>query len=253
MGKLVKQDPNDEPASKLLERITVEKEQLIKDKKIKKQKDLASISEEVKPFLLPNSWEWCRFGALIMSFANGLYKPNKFYTDNGLVSLRMYNIQQGEIVFDGVRRVEASDDELATYKLEEGDLLINRVNSKELVGKSAIIPKHTEVLLYESMNMRAKPFKKNVSSEYLNLFLMSASANQSIKSFAKEAIGQASINQGQVSSILTPVPPLSEQIRICQKVELLFSVCESFKKRLNQNQKAIQRLAQALTASHKLN
>ena len=135
MGKLVPQNPNDEPASLLLEKIAAEKEQLIKDKKIKKQKPLPPISNEEKSFGLPGLWEWVRFGVLIKSFTNGLYKKSSFYSDSGVISLRMYNIQNGEIDFTDVRRVNVTDDELNQYFLEAGDLLINRVNSKELVGR----------------------------------------------------------------------------------------------------------------------
>ncbi|EWS96491.1 restriction endonuclease [Pseudoalteromonas sp. SCSIO_11900] len=246
IGKLVKQDPNDEPASALLERIAEEKEQLIKDKKIKKQKTPAPITEADKPFDLPDSWEWTPFGTLIQSFANGLYKPSKFYTDDGCISLRMYNIQQGKIVFDDARRVEVTSEELETYKLEANDLLINRVNSKELVGKTAIIPEHSEDLLYESMNMRAKPFKSHLSSEYLNIFMMSAIATKEIASFAKEAIGQASINQGQVSSIPTPLPPFNEQKKICEMVDSLFAICDRLNNEILSSKEIKSNLADSL-------
>jgi type I restriction enzyme S subunit len=234
MGKLVKQDPKDEPAAKLLERIATEKQQLIKDGKIKKQKLLSPITDEEKPFELPKGWEWVRFGLLFKSFSNGLYKPAKFYTDNGVISLRMYNIQYGEVDFNAAKRVEVEPKELEQFLLETDDLLINRVNSKELVGKTAIIPNISEPLVYESMNMRAKPHKEYLSARYLNLFMMTSMAQESISSFAKEAVGQASINQGQVSSIKTPLPPLAEQHFIVTKVVELIGLCDSLKERLNQ-------------------
>ncbi|MEL0636757.1 restriction endonuclease subunit S [Marinomonas sp. TI.3.20] len=246
MGKLVPQDPNDELASKLLERIAAEKAQLIKDKKIKKQKPLLEITEDEKPFELPEGWEWVRFGILFKSFSNGLYKPAKFYTDAGVISLRMYNIQNGCIDFNAAKRVEVVSKELEQFTLEAGDLLINRVNSKELVGKTAIIPKTEEPLVYESMNMRAKPFKRFLSSEYLNLFMMTGIAQESISAFAKEAIGQASINQGQVNSIKTPLPPLEEQHRIVSKIDELMALCDSLKARLTDAQTTQQHLADAL-------
>ncbi|EQB9029673.1 restriction endonuclease subunit S [Vibrio cholerae] len=236
MGKLVPQDPSDEPAAKLLKRIAEEKAQLVKEKKIKKQKALPPISEDEKPFELPSGWEWCRFGSLFKSFSNGLYKPAKFYTDAGVISLRMYNIQDGKIDFEGAKRVEVEPNELEQFLLEKGDLLINRVNSKELVGKTAIIPQLDEPLVYESMNMRAKPFTNYLSAEYLNLFMMTALAQQSISSFAKEAIGQASINQGQVSSMAIPLPTFNEQKRIVLKINELLVICEELKARLKESQ-----------------
>lgn len=236
MGKLVPQDPSDEPAAELLKRIAEEKAQLVKEKKIKKEKALPPISEDEKPFELPSGWEWCRFGSLFKSFSNGLYKPAKFYTDAGVISLRMYNIQDGKIDFEGAKRVEVEPNELEQFLLEKGDLLINRVNSKELVGKTAIIPQLDEPLVYESMNMRAKPFTNYLSAEYLNLFMMTALAQQSISSFAKEAIGQASINQGQVSSMAIPLPTFNEQKRIVLKINELLVICEELKARLKESQ-----------------
>ncbi|EGQ7972517.1 restriction endonuclease subunit S [Vibrio parahaemolyticus] len=236
MGKLVPQDPSDEPATELLKRIAEEKAQLVKEKKIKKQKALPPIAEDEKPFELPSGWEWCRFGSLFKSFSNGLYKPAKFYTDAGVISLRMYNIQDGKIDFEGAKRVEVEPNELEQFLLEKGDLLINRVNSKELVGKTAIIPQLDEPLVYESMNMRAKPFTNYLSAEYLNLFMMTALAQQSISSFAKEAIGQASINQGQVSSMAIPLPTFNEQKRIVLKINELLVICEELKARLKESQ-----------------
>ncbi|EOW0801669.1 type I restriction endonuclease subunit S [Vibrio parahaemolyticus] len=236
MGKLVPQDPSDEPAAELLKRVAEEKAQLVKEKKIKKQKALPPISEDEKPFELPSGWEWCRFGSLFKSFSNGLYKPAKFYTDAGVISLRMYNIQDGKIDFEGAKRVEVEPNELEQFLLEKGDLLINRVNSKELVGKTAIIPQLDEPLVYESMNMRAKPFTNYLSAEYLNLFMMTALAQQSISSFAKEAIGQASINQGQVSSMAIPLPTFNEQKRIVLKINELLVICEELKARLKESQ-----------------
>lgn len=246
MGKLVKQDPTDEPASELLKRIAKEKEALVKAVKIKKQKPLSAITDAEKPFELPEGWEWVRFGELFKSFTNGLYKHSSFYKESGVISLRMYNIQNGHIDFDGTKRVELSIDELEQFSLEKNDLLINRVNSKELVGKSAIIPQFDEPLVYESMNMRAKPFTEFLSSEYLNLFMMSKFAKNSISQFAKEAIGQASINQAQVSSIVTPLPPLSSQRRIVSKHTELMDLCDALADKLSENEIVIAHFANTL-------
>lgn len=247
MGKLVSQDPNDEPASELLKRIEQERSQLVKEGKIKKQKPLPPINDEDKPFELPQGWEYCRFGSLFKSFTNGLYKQEKFYTDKGVISLRMYNIQDGTIDFKGTRRVEVSETELEQYKLEEGDLLINRVNSKELVGKTAIVPKFYEPLLFESMNVRAKPINKQVEARYLNLFMQSAYVKEMLLSYAKEAVGQASINQQQISNIVLPLPPVCEQRKIIEITNNLLVLISTLKSRLQSAQQTQLHLADALT------
>lgn len=236
MGKLVEQYSNDEPASQLLKKINGEKNSLIKSGGLKKQNPSLPISADEAPFELPALWEWCRFGLLFKSFNNGLYKKAGFYTDEGVISLRMYNIQDGKIDFSDVRRVDVDESELDQFALEAGDLLINRVNSKELVGKTALIPHFKESLVFESMNMRARPHLNLVSPEYLNLYMRTRLAREAVFAFAKEAVGQASINQSQVGSLLTPLPPQAEQHRIVAKVEELMTLCERIKARLQSAQ-----------------
>jgi type I restriction enzyme S subunit len=248
MGKLVPQDPDDEPACKLKDEIAKEKEKWVKEGNLKKQKLLPEINEKEKPFSLPESWMWVRFGTLIQSFTNGLYKKGSFYSDTGAISLRMYNIQDGKIVFADIRRVNVTDSELAQYSLEEDDLLINRVNSKELVGKTARIPGYSEPLLFESMNMRAVPHKSHISSGYLNLYLKTKMAKSVLLAHAKEAVGQASLNQGQISSLPLPLPPKSEQPRIVIKVDELMALCDTLKKRINTAQTTQLQLADAMAS-----
>ena len=247
MGKLVPQDPNDEPASELLKRITQEKEQLVKGGKMKKQKPLPPISCDNMPFNLPENWVWCRFGNIIKSLSNGLYKSESHYSNDGIISLRMYNIQNGIIDFSDVRRVKVTDLERYKYILEEGDLLINRVNSKELVGKTAIIPKINEPLLFESMNMRACLFKDIVNAHYINTLFQSEFIKKELSLYAKEAISQASINQQQITDLLIPLPPSIEQKNIVDKVNLLLSLLDQVKYCMDKIKNTQLHLADALT------
>jgi type I restriction enzyme S subunit len=246
MGKLVPQSSSDEPASELLRRINEERSRLVATGQLKKQSLLGHVTDNEQCFPPPNGWAWTRFGATIQSLNNGLYKPAGFYTDSGVISLRMYNIQDGKIVFSDIRRVNIDSDEIDQYRLQAGDLLINRVNSKELVGKTAVIPEVDEPLVYESMNMRARPFVGFVDSLYLNLFMRTRLAKDTLLSHAKEAIGQASLNQGQISSLAMPLPPLAEQHRIVAKVDQLMDLCEQLKTRIYQAQQLNERLASTL-------
>jgi type I restriction enzyme S subunit len=98
--------------------------------------DTASLQE------LPETWEWIPVGTVTESMTNGLYKPTSYYKEDGTASLRMYNIEGGRIIWSGIRRVQLTQREIENYKLEPGDILVNRVNSSELVGKAAVIPEH---------------------------------------------------------------------------------------------------------------
>ncbi|WP_249273323.1 restriction endonuclease subunit S, partial [Salmonella enterica] len=123
MGKLVPQDPNDEPASELLKRIAQEKAQLVKDGKIKKQKPLPPISDEEKPFEIPTNWEWVRFGTIttsrlgkMLDKAKNKGTPKKY--------IRNVNVQWDNISIDDVNEMKFEDNELSEFILRNGDLLI---------------------------------------------------------------------------------------------------------------------------------
>lgn len=248
-GKLTtewrQQNPDVESASKLLARIQAEKAQLIKNKKIKKQKPLPPISEKEKPFPLPEGWEWCRLGALVSSVNNGLYKQESFYSNDGIASLRMYNIQNGEVNFNKIRRVNLTKDELSKYELLENDLLLNRVNSRELVGKTAIIRKESEPLVYESMNMRLRLVNPLIS-EYVNRYLLVSNVREYFFNICKIASGQVSVNQGQVFNLIIPLAPLPEQQAIVVKVEKLLALCDQLENQIADNQTHAEQLMQAV-------
>ena len=245
-GKLVEQNPKDEPASALLKKIKAEKEKLIAEKKLKKEKELPPIKHEEISFEIPENWVWCKLGEISFAANNGLYKPESFYKDSGYISLRMYNIQDGEIKLDKVKRVVLDEKELKNYLLEENDVLVNRVNSKELVGKSALIRNTGEPMVYESMNIRLRLANKNNLAPYINLILLESRARFYFYSSAKVANGQVSINQTQLYELLIPLPPLAEQTRIVQKLDELMQYCNeleaSIKQSESQNEKLLQQV-----------
>jgi type I restriction enzyme S subunit len=143
-GKLTKQNPKDGNAKDLLEKIITEKTKLgIKEKPI------AEIKEVEIPFDIPESWVWCRLGKIVLSMTNGIYKEEKFYNDSGVGCFRMYNIKDGKITFEKIKRMILTAPECSSYNLEENDLLLNRVNSIELLGKSALIKGLDEPFVFE--------------------------------------------------------------------------------------------------------
>jgi len=185
-GKLVEQNKKDEPASELLKKIKAER--LNRDAALarpKKEKELAPIKPEEIPFEIPENWVWCRLGEIAFAANNGLYKPESFYNESGYISLRMFNIQEGEIKLDKVKRVVLDEKELANYLLEENDILVNRVNSKELVGKSALIKEVGEPLVFESMNIRLRVAFKKQLAPYINQILLEKRARFYFYSSAK--------------------------------------------------------------------
>ena len=232
-GKLVPQDPNDEPASMLLERIRVEKEKLIKEKKIKKDKnesiiyrgednsyyekivatgEVKCINDEI-PFEIPQGWEWCRLSLLIYPPKYGTSKKS---VPSGLLPvLRMGNIQDGEIVFD--KLVYSNDlDDNKKLLLQYGDLLFNRTNSAELVGKTAIFRGQRNAIFAGYLILLRPIF---INSEYLNLLLNTPYARDYCNEVKTIGVQQCNINAEKISNLLIPVPNLHETVAIVEKVK----------------------------------
>src|SRR5699024_7877975 len=139
-GKLVPQDPNDEPASVLLERIKAEKERLIKEGKIKRSKKSAKSSDTPHyPYLLPNGWEWCNLEDIVCELKYGT--SEKSLSVGKIAVLRMGNITNvGTIDYSNLV-YSSNNEDIKLYSLEKDDLLFNRTNSSEWVGKTPIYKK----------------------------------------------------------------------------------------------------------------
>ncbi|KQR79271.1 restriction endonuclease subunit S [Rhizobium sp. Leaf341] len=152
------------------------------------------------------------FGSLIVSGpTNGLYKPANAY-GSGVRILRINNFYDGAVVeLDKLRRLEISQKEQQAYGLSENDLVINRVNSREYLGKSALIPKLEEPVVFESNMMRLSLDQDIISSKYCIDLLQSSSIKQQISMKAKDAVNQSSINQTDVKSLKIMLPSLSKQ------------------------------------------
>lgn len=244
-GKLVPQDPNDEPAGELLERIKSERERRVKAKKIKKPKPTEQLNNE-RLSSIPESWVWVRFGELAESMNNGLYKPSRFYSTDGTACIRMYNIQDGVLDFSRLRRLDLTKEELDQFQVQQADLIVNRVNSRELVGKTAIVNNLAEPMVYEAMNIRVRLVEKEQIPEYLNLLMQTDTVRELFQSDAKQASGQASISQPQVANIAVPLPPKAEQKRIVSKASVLLSQLDELSARLRSRQSATDALLTAL-------
>ena len=238
-GKLVPQDPNDEPASVLLEKIRQEKERLIKEKKIKRDKnasiiyrgednsyyekilatgEVKCIDEEI-PFEIPKGWEWCRLRDVIYPPKYGT--SSKSLSNGDVPVLRMGNIQDGEVVYDKLVFSNNVEDN-RKYLLQDGDLLFNRTNSAELVGKTAIFKGNRHVI-YAGYLILLRPIKTN--SEYLNYIFSSPYVRSYCKEVKTIGVQQCNINAEKVSQLLVPIAPFEEQMRIVDKIkEVLPSV-----------------------------
>ncbi|WP_318452049.1 restriction endonuclease subunit S [Photobacterium leiognathi] len=250
MGKLVSQDPTDEPASALLERIAAEKAELVKQKIIKKQKVLPAISGEEKPFALPDGWKWCRLGEglrLISDYhANGGYKTLKENVEllddaDYAIMLRTTNFSKKNynnykyITQDAYNFLEKS-------KLYPGDIIMNKIGDP---GASFYVEDRGKPM---SLAMNLFLLRAQIVDSQYVFFYLSGNYDY-IRSFANGTSTQT-ITKDAVANLVFPLPPFEEQHRIVAKVHQLTALCDQLKLRLNQVQQTQLNLADAIVELH---
>jgi type I restriction enzyme, S subunit len=163
-----------------------------------------------------------RLGDVVETMKNGLYKPASEYGDDGIPCLRMYNIDGGRIIWRDIKRMRVTKTELSDYGLCEGDLLANRVNSRELVGKTAVVPPGMEPSVFESKNIRVRLIKDRVRPKFINYQLL-ATGRRYFAGNAQQVVGMASISQKQLADFPIVLAGLDRQDRIIAEIEKQFS------------------------------
>jgi type I restriction enzyme S subunit len=160
----------------------------------------------------------------------------------------MFNIQDGRLVLTKLKRLDLTPSEVDRYRLEVGDLLVNRVNSRELVGKCAVVEAREEPLVFEAMNIRVRLVERRHLPSYFNLVLRTDRIRELFRNSSKQAIGQASINQPQVAGVSIPLPPLDEQRRIVAKVHQLMALVDALETQLATSRATAENLLSAIVA-----
>ena len=225
-GKLVEQRPEEGTGEELFAQIQAEKQRLIQAGKIKKEKPLPEIAEDEVPFEIPEGWKWVRIGSVCINIQYG--SSQKSDTVGKMVVLRMGNIQDGKLVLDKLVYT-SNEEEIRKYSLKYNDLLFNRTNSKDLVGKTAIY-KGQIPAIYAGYLVRITPIY--VDSDFLNYTMQSQYYWSYCQSVRSDAIGQSNINAEKLKRFAFPLPSLAEQKRIVEKLEQLLPLCDRLKKQI---------------------
>ena len=242
-GKLVPQDPNDEPTSVLLERIREEKARLVEEKKIKKEKNPSvifrgednsyyekfTLSGEVKcideeiPFEIPNGWEWCRLGDITIVIGGYAFSSEDIKGEIGARVIRISDFNEKGWVNNKVVRYNGKE-KLIQYEVKINDLLLAMTGGT--VGKSFLVDYLQEKTL---LNQRVASIRSiNTLPQYLNILLkapLTLDIINSIKNSTNDNISMKDIN-----NFLCPLPPLAEQQRIVEKIEELIPHIEHYGK-----------------------
>ena len=221
-GKLVPQDERDEPAAVLLERIKAEKENLIAEKKIKKQKSLPEIKPEEIPFEIPNKWTWCRFQDIAIIESN-LVSPFDY---PNLPHVAPDNI-------------EKNTGKLLPYKtvLEDEVKSANHYFFPKQLIYSKVRPKLNKVVLVDFEGLCSAdmyPIKPLIESKFLQSGMLSEYFLAEVDKFDNR-VKMPKINQNQLSQIPIPIPPLAEQKRIVEKLEKLMKFCDELETNIRES------------------
>ena len=226
-GKLVPQDPSDEPAEALLERIRVEKQRLIKEGKIKKDKHESVIfrrdnshyekrgSEEVCiddeiPFEIPENWVWCRLGSILEKLTDGAHSTPK-YTDSGVPFISVKDVSSGVLSFDSAKHISESEHR-ELYKRcdpKRGDILLTKVGT---TGIPVIVDTDEEFSLFVSV-AQLRFLHSLLDKNYLLLLIQSPLVQQQCTEHTR-GVGNKNWVMRDIANTLVAIPPLAEQKRI---------------------------------------
>jgi type I restriction enzyme S subunit len=245
MGKLVPQDPNDEPASVLLERIREEKARLVKEGKIKKSEKLPLIrADEVPliradevPFELPDTWQWVCFGEILLEITSGwspmCEKHPKEDEEWGV--LKVSAVSWDKFNPDENKALPSNLKPRPEHEVRAGNFLMSRANTSALVGKSVIVENTPERLLLSDKILRVY-FSTFADKKFFNIYNNSLAARAY---YSKEASGTSdsmrNISRIQILNLPVPVPPFQEQKRIFVKINQFMSLCDELEAKLTQS------------------
>ena len=240
-GKLVPQDPNDEPASVLLERIRAEKEELIKQGKIKRDKkesvifkgddnsyyervgDIISNIDDEIPFELPQNWEWSRLQTICYPITDGTHKTPT-YSDSGYIFLSAKNITTGKINWNDIMYIPKSlhDELYSRVSPKMNDILLAKNGT---IGVAAIVDRECEFDIYVTLAL-LRVVNNNISSQYLLKIIASDTIQDYFKSSLK-GIGVPNLHLEHIRTTLIPIPPINEQNKIAERIYQYYSLLDS--------------------------
>nr|GEY80048.1 hypothetical protein [Tanacetum cinerariifolium] len=242
-GQLLPQDPTDEPAAVLLQQLQAAR--AATGKKGRSQAGALFAEEAVEgPFGIPASWVWCRLGDISDNVEYGTSEKASL-DSKGVPVLRMNNIQNGEVLVDNLKYLPKDAADLPKLFLQTNDLLFNRTNSAELVGKAGIYKGESNKMTFASYLIRVQ-FPVAATAYFANYYINSLLCRLTeIEPFVIQQNGQANFNGTKLKDIRIPLPPLAEHHRIVAKLEQLLGHCDALEQRIRTSR----RLAEQLLAT----
>ena len=225
-GKLSKRRLSDKPPDETLSAIRLERDAVVNSLGLRLTKPPPPIMPQDEPFVIPDSWAWVRLGHLALYTQYGTSSKAKV-SELGIPVLTMGNIKDGRIVRSTEKRLPLDSDEFPKLLLKRFDLLYNRTNSAELVGKTGIYLEEDDCATFASYLIRIQLSISHSSPRFVN-FAMNAPVfrETQIVPHIKKQTGQANVNGSVMRNMIIPLPPHEEQKRIVAKLDGLMAFCQ---------------------------
>ncbi|MBX0335180.1 restriction endonuclease subunit S [Pontibacter sp. HSC-14F20] len=239
------QNPTTEPASDLLKRIQAEKAQLVKEKKIKKEKPLEPIAEDEVPYALPEGWVWCRMADIASKLGAGSTPKGgkEVYVEEGIPFLRSQNVYDDGLRLNGVAQItEAVHQKMSGTHVQPKDILLNITGGS--IGRCALVAddfdtanvsQHVAIIRLVDSGIR----------KYIH-YLMTSEMIQRLIMDVQVGVSREGLSMTKLREFLIPLPPLSEQKAIVAKVDQLMQLCDQLEQQIQQSKQEAEALMQAV-------
>jgi len=235
MGRLVPQDPNDEPASELLKKIQAEKQRLIAEGRIRKPKPLPPIGSDEAADKLPRGWEWTRLDKLCSKITDGAHHTPT-YIPSGVAFLSVKDVSSGWLDFSSTKFISREEHEELSARCSPqlGDILLTKVGT---TGIAVAVDTDREFSLFVSVAL-LKPIRNKVDVDWLTRVLNSPLLKQQSEAQTM-GVGNKNLVLKFIRAFTLPLPPLAEQKRIVAKADQLMVLCDDLETKLNQAQQNV--------------
>jgi len=240
---------NDTSISKTLNSIDLKRQMLIKQKKLKKSKPISYIRKKEVPFNVPINWQWVKLDQVSKKIEYGTsQKAHK--EESGIPILRMGNIINGKIDTSNLKYVNGDIKELPRLYLKKKDLIFNRTNSFELVGKMGIFEHDDDTYTLASYLIRISLFNEFVNPYYINLYFQSSICRRiQIEPNIIVQTNQANFNGTKLRNVLIPLPPIEEQERIVSRTNRILYLFDKLEKQLNKTKDIAELITKTFVSS----